>query len=58
MHCPQCAATDVIEIKQKLPDGSEVQFFSCHACEEKWWNRDGEAIDLREVLDLARRPKR
>jgi hypothetical protein len=48
----------VIEIKQKLADTTEVTFFSCHKCEEKWWDRDGEFIDLREVLELARRAKR
>ena len=58
MQCPQCASTDVIEIKQKLADTTEVTFFSCHRCEEKWWDRDGEFIDLREVLELARRAKR
>ncbi|MGH8874724.1 MAG: hypothetical protein ACRDVM_05665 [Acidimicrobiia bacterium] len=55
MKCPQCRAADVIEIKQKLPDGTEVQFFSCHRCEERWWDHEGRQIDLRQVLELARR---
>jgi transposase-like protein len=57
MNCPQCGVTDVIEIKHKLPDGIEVQFFSCHRCEEKWWDRDGKQIDLRQVLDIVRKAR-
>lgn len=55
MRCPVCAAADVIQIEQKLPDGTEVTFFSCHKCEEKWWDRAGEALSLAQVLELARR---
>ena len=46
---------DVIEIQQKLPDETQVHFYSCHKCEEKWWNRDGEPMSLSEVLQLARK---
>ena len=56
MQCPRCGVDEVIEINQKLPDGTEVDFFSCHKCDEKWWDRDGQLIDLRDVLDLARKP--
>ncbi len=55
MDCPQCGARDVIEIMHRLGDGTELRFFSCHRCEERWWNREGEQLDLRAVLDLARR---
>jgi len=55
MRCPVCAAADVIQIEQKLPDGTEVTFFSCHKCEEKWWDRAGESLSLAQVLELARR---
>jgi hypothetical protein len=34
-----------------------VQFFSCHRCEEKWWDREGEPIDLRQVLELVRKTR-
>ncbi len=54
MDCPQCHAHDVIEIKHRLPDGTEVQFFSCHRCEEKWWDHDGDPIDLGQILDMVR----
>ncbi len=54
MECPTCAADEVIEIRQKLPDGTELQFCSCHRCDQKWWDRDGEHLDLQAVLKLTR----
>jgi hypothetical protein len=56
MKCPQCGATDVIEIKNKIDD-IEIDFLSCHRCEQKWWDRSGEAVSLREVLDIVRRAR-
>ncbi len=58
MHCPKCGARDVIEIQQKLPDQTEVDFYSCYKCEEKWWDKDGRPVSLSEVLDLARKQSR
>ena len=55
MDCPQCGAAEVIEIRHTLENDVELLFFSCHRCEEKWWDRDGKVVELREVLDLARR---
>ncbi len=57
MDCPQCGVNDVIEIRHHLPDGTEVQFFSCHKCEEKWWDRGGQQIDLRQVLEMVRKAR-
>ncbi len=54
MNCPQCSQPDVIEIEHVLPDGTEVLFFACHNCEEKWWNRDGVDIDISQVLEIVR----
>ena len=53
--CGTCGADSVIQIELKLFDGTEVDFFSCHQCESRWWNRDGEDLELGSVLDLARR---
>ncbi len=55
MDCPRCGARDVIEIRQRLPEAVELYFFSCHRCEERWWDRDGERLTLQDVLALARR---
>lgn len=54
MNCPQCSKPDVIEIEHVLPDGTQVLFFACHNCEERWWNRDGEDIDISQVLEIVR----
>lgn len=54
MRCPICTADDVIEIHHVLGDETEVTFFSCHACEEKWWGADGANVPLAEVLRRAR----
>ncbi|HEX9644797.1 MAG TPA: hypothetical protein VGC11_12475 [Acidimicrobiia bacterium] len=55
LACTACGATNVIQIELTLPDGTEVEFYSCHQCESRWWNRDGEPLGLDAVLDLARR---
>lgn len=53
--CGSCGAADAIGIRLRLNDDVEVDFHSCHRCEHRWWNADGEVIDLTAVLDLARR---
>lgn len=55
MDCPQCHAPDVIEIKHTLPDETEVVFFSCHRCEEKWWDRGGDQLELGQILEMVRK---
>jgi DNA-directed RNA polymerase subunit M/transcription elongation factor TFIIS len=57
MECQVCGANNVIEIELTLPDGTEVMFCSCHQCETRWWNREGERLALDAVLDLARKPR-
>lgn len=51
--CASCGQSSVIEIEMTLPDGTEVAFCSCHVCEAKWWNRDGEAIAVGGIIDLV-----
>jgi hypothetical protein len=43
----------VIEIEMTLPDGTEVVFCSCHVCEAKWWDREGEMIAVDGIIDLV-----
>ncbi len=57
MDCPQCSTPDVIEIEHLLPDGTGVQFFSCHHCEERWWNQGGQDLDLSQILEMVRDQK-
>lgn len=58
LECPTCSATTVIQIDLKLPDGTEVDFYSCHRCEARWWNQEGEPLPLDRVLELARKPRK
>lgn len=55
MDCPQCGAHDMIEIRHRVGDDVELTFFSCHRCEERWWDREGQQLPLRDVLELARK---
>jgi hypothetical protein len=55
VRCSECGAADAIQIALTLPDGTEVDFNSCHRCEHRWWDADGEVIDLTTVLEKARR---
>ena len=55
LTCNTCGKNSVIQIELTLPDGSEVVFCSCHRCESKWWDRDGEVLDLDALNDVARR---
>jgi DNA-directed RNA polymerase subunit M/transcription elongation factor TFIIS len=52
--CAQCGGSDVITIEMTLPEGTQVIFCSCHTCENRWWDRDGEALELDAVLRLAK----
>jgi DNA-directed RNA polymerase subunit M/transcription elongation factor TFIIS len=53
--CSHCGSADAIGIRLRLSEEVEVDFHSCHHCEHRWWDADGEVIDLTAVLDLARR---
>lgn len=55
LTCNTCGQNSVIQIELTLPDGSEVVFCSCHRCESKWWDRNGERLDLDALIDVARR---
>lgn len=43
----------MIQIEMKLPNGTEVIFCSCHVCEAKWWDREGEEISVDGIIDLV-----
>jgi hypothetical protein len=36
-----------------LPDGTEVVFCSCHVCEARWWDKEGEAVSVDGIIDLV-----
>ncbi len=53
MRCPSCKGEDCAHIVIHLRDEETVQFYSCRRCEAKWWEREGDTIDLAVVLELA-----
>lgn len=56
--CTECGARDAIEIELALPDDTLVSFFSCHRCENRWWSRENESIEVETVLKLVRKQRK
>lgn len=54
MSCPKCRQGRLVEISLTLRE-SRVTMRSCSTCETRSWDRDGDAVGLGAVLDLARR---
>ena len=50
--CPECKQGDVISISMNV-SGQDLAFSTCHACEAKWWHRDGEQIVLSDVIETV-----
>jgi DNA polymerase III alpha subunit (gram-positive type) len=50
--CPECGQGDVISISMTV-SGRDLSFSTCHACEAKWWHRDGESVALAQVIDTV-----
>lgn len=55
VKCPTCGSSDLVNISMTF-EGSGILFRACHACEGRWWEKDGLRIPLKTVLDLV--PKR
>jgi Zn ribbon nucleic-acid-binding protein len=52
--CPDCGTADAIRIRLRLDEETAVNFSSCHRCEHRWWDADGEVLDLNSVLERVR----
>ncbi|MBV8693091.1 MAG: hypothetical protein JOY57_15650 [Actinobacteria bacterium] len=52
MACPVCRTKQIVEIGINLGD-SAVTLHSCSKCETRWWERDGEPVEVTGVLSLA-----
>jgi hypothetical protein len=44
----------VVEIGMQLAE-TRVTMHSCSGCEARWWDRDGEVVGLRSVLNMVPR---
>ena len=53
LTCTECGESSVIQFDMTLPDGTEVVFNSCHVCEAKWWDKDGEPVEVDGFIDLV-----
>ncbi len=52
MTCPYCRSHSLVEIAMRL-NGDRVMMHSCPSCERRWWDREGQKVALRSVLDLV-----
>lgn len=50
--CPTCRDGDLITISMSVGE-RDLTFTTCHNCEAKWWQRDGEAVPLASVIDAV-----
>jgi transposase-like protein len=53
MKCPLCSAADLVVINITT-NGRALAMKSCHHCETKWWEADGENVGLPAVLLAAK----
>lgn len=53
MKCPECGLSNCTEIQISLKEENSVKFYSCRKCEAKWWEHQGDSIELDEVLSLT-----
>lgn len=53
--CRTCGSDRVTRLAMELTDGTAVDFLSCHVCESRVWERDGDVLDIATVLDHTRR---
>lgn len=51
MRCPVCSR-HMVEITMQV-DGKELLLRSCSNCDTKWWEKDGEQVELPGVLETA-----
>jgi DNA polymerase III alpha subunit (gram-positive type) len=50
--CPNCRDGDLITISMSVGE-RDLTFTTCHKCEAKWWQRDGEQVPLASVIDVV-----
>lgn len=53
--CRTCGSERVTRLMMKLTDGTPVEFMSCHVCEARVWEHEGEALAVGTVLDRTRK---
>lgn len=51
-RCPDCGSDEVVTLAMSVGE-SDLRFTCCHTCEARRWERAGESMTLRSVLDLV-----
>jgi hypothetical protein len=52
-----CRSAQLVRIGISI-NGDDVRMHSCSKCETRWWERNGDQIDLDGVLDMAATTRR
>lgn len=52
VQCPSCTESTLVEISIKVAE-RPLSMRACSRCDKRWWADAGQAIDLRDVLDLT-----
>lgn len=53
--CESCGGDRLTRLAIQLSDGAHVDFVSCHHCEHRGWEQQGERIDVASVLERSGR---
>jgi DNA polymerase III alpha subunit (gram-positive type) len=51
-RCPECRDGDLITISMTVSE-RDLTFITCHSCQAKWWQRDGQPVPLASVIDAV-----
>ena len=54
-ECLGCGSSRVTRLSLNLTDGTPVEFTSCHRCEHRSWEHEGDPLSMEMVLDRTRR---
>ena len=52
MTCAQCRDDVLVEIRVSIK-GCTFTMHSCPSCETRWWDQDGEKVEVARVLAAA-----
>ena len=52
MTCAQCRADILVEIRVTIA-GATFTMHSCPSCETRWWDQDGEKVEVTKILAVA-----
>ena len=52
MICTQCRDDVLVEIRVSIA-GTNFTMHSCPSCETRWWDKDGQKVEVAKVLAAA-----